>query len=75
MPDRDGDWRVEARDAEGHTVRTVVPVSGLAAAPEPGGVPAAWLWGSLALNLFGLAHIVSRFRAGRATPGGLPART
>ena len=75
VPDRDGDWRVEARDAEGHTVRAVVPVSGLTAVSEPGGVPATWLWGSLALNLFGMAHLVSRYRAGRATSGSLPATT
>lgn len=75
VPDRDGDWRVEARDFEGHMVRTVVPVSGLTAMSEAGGVPTAWLWGSLALNLFGLAQFVSRYRAERAAPAGLPAGT
>lgn len=66
VPDRDGEWRVEARDAEGHMVRTAVPVSGLTAPSEAVGVPTAWLWGSLALNLFGLAHLVSRYCAAPA---------
>lgn len=68
VPDRDGEWRVEGRDAEGHMVRAVVPVSGDTTVAQAGGVPAWMLWTSLALNLFGLAEFRSRFvgRPGRA---------
>ncbi|MBA2717518.1 MAG: hypothetical protein H0U51_10780 [Propionibacteriales bacterium] len=64
VPDRDGEWRVEGRDAEGHMVRAVVPVSGGTAPAQAGGVPAWMLWASLALNLFGLAQLWF-FRGGR----------
>lgn len=82
VPDRDGEWRVEGRDAEGHLVRAVVPVSGGTAPARAGGVPAWMLWTSLALNLFGLAEVWSRIggRPGRAAlvrtgVSGTPARS
>ena len=73
VPDRDGEWRVEGKDAEGHMVRAVVPVSGGTASSQAGGVPAWMLWVSLALNFFGLAQIRS-MRVGRpsSNPAMLP---
>ena len=65
VPDRDGEWRIEARDAEGHVVHASVPVAGGAAQSVPGGVPAWMLWASLAVNFFGAAQLWSR-RAGAA---------
>lgn len=68
VPDRNGVWRIEARDAEGHLVNASVPVDG-GASPgvmgAMGSVPAWMLWASLALNLFGAAQAWSMFRAGK----------
>ncbi|MBC7800536.1 MAG: hypothetical protein H7Z10_07930 [Gemmatimonadaceae bacterium] len=71
VPDRDGEWRVEGKDSEGHTVRAVVPVTGSVAAAGSGGVPAWMLWGSLALNLFGAAELWSRYAPRRAALPGM----
>ena len=77
VPDRDGEWRVEGRDAEGHLVRAVIPISSGTAPAQAGGVPAWTLWASLALNLFGLAQLgfrPGRVLAHRAGANGRPAR-
>lgn len=67
VPDRNGDWRVEGRDSEGHTVLATVPVEGGAATAQAGGVPAWMLWASVALNLFGASELWSRYAASRRT--------
>lgn len=73
VPDRDGGWRVDGRDSEGHTARIAVPVADRATPAGPGGMPAWMLWASLALNLFAAAEFWSRYAPSRRAGSPRPA--
>ena len=67
LPDRDGDWRIEGKDGEGHSIKTEVTVTeGIA--PRASSTSAGrWpLWASLTLNLLAFSLGVSWWRDGGA---------
>ena len=62
--DRDGVWRVEAHDNEGHSVRSDVTIAGNGAMPRPSLVGNSWLlWASLSLNIFAVVSLIRSWPA------------
>lgn len=65
--DRDGIWRIEAKDNEGHKVLTEVTIAAGSAAANQGSGGNRWLlWFSLFLNVLALATLAERWRNGRS---------
>lgn len=65
--DREGVWRIEARDNDGHGVRTDVTITGNAAIPRRDFGASPWLlWVSLFVNVFALASLMEARRDRRA---------
>lgn len=67
LPDRDGEWRIEGRDGEGHSIQATVTVAGGAAPAGGAGGLVRWgLWASLAVNLYVAGTLWAKWRENKA---------
>jgi nickel transport protein len=66
--DRDGIWRIEAQDNQGHKVRTDVTIAAGSAASQHTASGNSWLlWASLFVNIFASASWIATWRSKRMT--------